>query len=124
MIIIADSRGWFSRSLSRQEADANRWSIITSREELHHEHLSLMNPSHIFFAHWSWIVPEEIYENFNCIVFHTAPLPYGRGGSPNELLPPLPGFFGVAPGELPPCIRVHPRVYIIKCIGMCINVFV
>ena len=45
-----------------------------------------MNPSHIFFAHWSWIVPEEIYKNFNCIVFHTAPLPYGRGGSPIQNL--------------------------------------
>ena len=29
---------------------------------------------------------KEIFSQFNCIVFHTAPLPYGRGGSPIQNL--------------------------------------
>ncbi len=85
-IIIADSKGWFVKSLSRQEAVINGWSILTTREELDYKYLKSINPSYIFFAHWSWIVPEEIYNSFNCIVFHTAPLPYGRGGSPIQNL--------------------------------------
>ena len=34
----------------------------------------------------SWRVSKNIYRNFNCILFHTAPLPYGRGGSPIQNL--------------------------------------
>ena len=62
------------------------WIVVTSREEINFKYLALINPSYIFFAHWSWIVPEEIHKSFNCIVFHTAPLPYGRGGSPIQNL--------------------------------------
>lgn len=36
----------------------------------------------IFFPHWSWLVPDEILSRFNCVCFHSTPLPYGRGGSP------------------------------------------
>ena len=85
-IIIADSKGWFVKSLSRQEAAINGWIIITTREELDYKYLKSINPSYIFFAHWSWIVSEEIHNSFKCIVFHTAPLPYGKGGSPIQNL--------------------------------------
>tara|TARA_Y100000034_G_scaffold48172_1_gene59432 strand:+ start:177 stop:854 length:678 start_codon:yes stop_codon:yes gene_type:complete len=44
--------------------------------------LNLSKISHIFFFHWSEIVPPEIYENCECAVIHTAKLPQGRGGSP------------------------------------------
>ena len=43
-------------------------------------------PDYVFFTHWNWIVQKEMHEQFNCIVFHTAPLPYGRGGSPIQNL--------------------------------------
>jgi len=36
----------------------------------------------IFFPFWSWKVPKKILDKYNCIGFHSAPLPYGRGGSP------------------------------------------
>lgn len=36
----------------------------------------------VFFAHWSWIVPEDILSRFECVCFHSAPVPFGRGGSP------------------------------------------
>ncbi len=41
-----------------------------------------IQPDYIFFPHWSWIIPEVIYKKYTCIVFHSADLPYGRGGSP------------------------------------------
>ena len=36
----------------------------------------------IFFPDWSWIVPSEIINNFNCVCFHESDLPKFRGGSP------------------------------------------
>ena len=36
----------------------------------------------IFFPHFSEIIPEEIFDRFLCIGFHTGKLPKGRGGSP------------------------------------------
>ncbi|EIA1265911.1 methionyl-tRNA formyltransferase, partial [Campylobacter jejuni] len=40
----------------------------------------------IFFPHWSFIIPDEIYQNYACIVFHMSDLPFGRGGSPLQNL--------------------------------------
>ena len=41
---------------------------------------------YIFFLHWSWMVPPEIYEKYECVNFHMTDLPYGRGGSPLQNL--------------------------------------
>ena len=60
--------------------------LITDKEELSLNNIKRINPSYIFFPHWSWIIEKEIYDNFNCIVFHMTDLPYGRGGSPFQNL--------------------------------------
>jgi len=39
-------------------------------------------PKRIYFPFWSWKVPCSIIEQCECIGFHSAPLPKGRGGSP------------------------------------------
>jgi len=41
---------------------------------------------YIFFPFWSWIIPPEIYEVWECIGFHMTDLPFGRGGSPLQNL--------------------------------------
>ena len=41
---------------------------------------------YIFFLHWSWMVPQEVYEKYECVNFHMTDLPYGRGGSPLQNL--------------------------------------
>lgn len=43
-------------------------------------------PSYVFFPHWSWKISPEIFEKFECVVFHMTDLPYGRGGSPLQNL--------------------------------------
>jgi methionyl-tRNA formyltransferase len=43
-------------------------------------------PRFVFFPHWSWKIPAEIYERFECVIFHMTDLPYGRGGSPLQNL--------------------------------------
>ncbi|QHT68827.1 methionyl-tRNA formyltransferase [Rhodocytophaga rosea] len=60
--------------------------IINSKEELTPEFIDLINPDFIFFIHWSYIIPEVIYKNYTCVVFHMTDLPFGRGGSPLQNL--------------------------------------
>ncbi|MBS4537827.1 methionyl-tRNA formyltransferase [Clostridium sp. D2Q-11] len=60
--------------------------IITDKNELTYENIRDINPDYIFFPHWSWMIPKDIYSNFNCIVFHMTDLPFGRGGSPLQNL--------------------------------------
>lgn len=36
----------------------------------------------LFFIGWSWIIPNELVNKFNCICMHPSPLPKYRGGSP------------------------------------------
>jgi len=83
-IIIACSKKWFV--CSSDLATIYETKYITSETELTEDMLKNFAPDFIFFPHWSWIVPREIHEKYKCIVFHTAPLPYGRGGSPIQNL--------------------------------------
>jgi len=59
---------------------------ISKKEELTFERLQSFNPDYIFFTHWSYMIKKDVFENFNCIVFHMTDLPYGRGGSPLQNL--------------------------------------
>lgn len=61
-------------------------TVLSGREQLSFESLSTLRPEFIFFPHWSWMIPEEIYSQFDCIVFHMTDLPFGRGGSPLQNL--------------------------------------
>ena len=62
------------------------WHLITNKEGLTLDNLKRINPEYIFFPHWSWMVPQEIVDNFECVCFHMTDLPYGRGGSPLQNL--------------------------------------
>lgn len=62
------------------------WIRIQDKIFFTKENLDHIKPDFIFIPHWSNIIPEEIYNNFNCIVFHMTDLPYGRGGSPLQNL--------------------------------------
>jgi methionyl-tRNA formyltransferase len=44
--------------------------------------INAINPEKIFFFHWSDYIPENIFNNYECITMHTSNLPYGRGGTP------------------------------------------
>ena len=55
---------------------------ITNKKDLNLKKINTINPRIIFFPHWNWKIPEEIFNNYLCLGFHSSPLPYGRGGSP------------------------------------------
>ena len=60
--------------------------LITNKNDLNINNISSFNPKYIFFPHWSWIIPQEIYQTYECIIFHMTDLPFGRGGSPLQNL--------------------------------------
>ena len=83
-IVICSSKSWFE--LNPLTSNAHVVKYFKSEVDLSIKALVDFNPDYVFFAHWNWTVKNEIHENFNCVVFHTAPLPYGRGGSPIQNL--------------------------------------
>jgi methionyl-tRNA formyltransferase len=60
--------------------------FINNKKELTYHNIITYNPDYVFFPHWSYIIPKEIFESFNCIIFHMTDLPFGRGGSPLQNL--------------------------------------
>lgn len=62
------------------------WTLIGNKDEMTLNKLENLAPRYIFFPHWSWMVPEEIINKFECVCFHMTDLPYGRGGSPLQNL--------------------------------------
>jgi len=87
-IIIATIKEWNISNYFKlkNSNDSYKFYLITNKDELTVEYINGLNPKYIFFPHWSWIIPRDIYNNFDCIVFHMTDLPYGRGGSPFQNL--------------------------------------
>jgi methionyl-tRNA formyltransferase len=85
-IIIATIKSWNIANAYEFKKKNEDTLIITNRNELTLERLSEFQPEYVFFPHWSNIIPKEIYENFQCVVFHMTDLPFGRGGSPLQNL--------------------------------------
>lgn len=84
--IIAYSKDWFKSRPKSDEFKKLDLIEITKKSDLNLENLRRINPKYVLFPHWNWKVDSEIFETFECVVFHTAPLPYGRGGSPIQNL--------------------------------------
>jgi len=85
--VIACNKNWCSNILSNHN-DSNdfQFTIIDKKQDLTISLLEKVKPDYIFFPHWSYLIPEEIYSQYECIVFHMTDLPYGRGGSPLQNL--------------------------------------
>ena len=62
------------------------WFLIDNKADFSVEYLNRKKIKKIFIPHWSYVIPKEIYEYYECIVFHMTDLPYGRGGSPLQNL--------------------------------------
>jgi methionyl-tRNA formyltransferase len=60
--------------------------FINRPEDLTIEFLQQAQPQYIFFLHWSHMIRPEVYNSYECVVFHMTDLPFGRGGSPLQNL--------------------------------------
>ncbi|MFT7005699.1 MAG: methionyl-tRNA formyltransferase [Colwellia sp.] len=65
---------------------SGNWTLIKNNNQLSLENLRRLKPKYVFFPHWSWIVAEDILNEFTCVCFHMTDVPYGRGGSPLQNL--------------------------------------
>jgi methionyl-tRNA formyltransferase len=70
----------------REKMDDDTWVLIDKKRDFTVDKLNSLNPDTIFIPHWSYIIPSQIYEKYECIVFHMTDLPFGRGGSPLQNL--------------------------------------
>lgn len=87
-IIILSEKSWnqdLVKSLKKKNDKIN-WILINKKFDFNIKKLHGINPIKIFIPHWSYIIPEEVFEKYECIVFHMTDLPYGRGGSPLQNL--------------------------------------
>jgi methionyl-tRNA formyltransferase len=86
--IILSEKSWhkYLFDVLKKAFHNDNWMLIDSKNDFNLVHLKEFNPSKIFIPHWSHIIPCEIYENYECIVFHMTDLPFGRGGSPLQNL--------------------------------------
>jgi methionyl-tRNA formyltransferase len=87
MNIIASSKQW-NKTLPEtlHAATGQRFDLIRSPDALTLGHLKPLKPRYIFFPHWSHLIPAEVFEHFECVIFHMTDLPFGRGGSPLQNL--------------------------------------
>ncbi len=85
--VIAASHSWY-KSIPDHLAARTRAEciLIDRREELTPERLRMIQPKFVFFPHWSHRVPPEIFDHFECVMFHMTDLPFGRGGTPLQNL--------------------------------------
>ena len=86
--IIVTIKSW---NIKRAKKFINNYSkdriiLMTHKEDLVYRNINKFNPRYVFFPHWSWPIPRDIYTNFECVGFHMTDLPFGRGGSPLQNL--------------------------------------
>lgn len=85
--IILSEKKWNARLGDRLSKRINAgWYLIKSKEDFQQAKLAEIDPAMIFIPHWSYIIPQQIFQKYECIVFHMTDLPYGRGGSPLQNL--------------------------------------
>jgi len=85
--VVATIKDWNVEAFHRHTPSLpGKWYLIMDPGELTVERLKRINPRYVFFPHWSWIVPQNVLEAFECVCFHMTDVPYGRGGSPLQNL--------------------------------------
>ena len=85
-VIAASRTGYEGLAQQLEELTGVKFAYIDAREELTLTHLEELQPRYVFFPHWSYLIPAEIHEQFECVIFHMTDVPFGRGGSPLQNL--------------------------------------
>ena len=86
-IVIVSNKEWHRRFVGEIMARTSSEAIfLSAKGDVSLEKLTALQPDWVFFPHWSYIIPAEVYENFRCVIFHMTDLPFGRGGSPLQNL--------------------------------------
>ncbi len=81
--VVATIKPWNINNFHKRNFNEN-WHLITSPEE--YNLIRDLKPRYVFFPHWSWMIPQDIYKNYECVIFHMTDLPFGRGAEPLQHL--------------------------------------
>lgn len=85
--VVAAVKPWNLEAFARHApALPGAWHLIDAPEGLTRATLDRLKPRYVFFPHWSWRVPNDVLAAYECVCFHMADVPYGRGGSPLQNL--------------------------------------
>jgi methionyl-tRNA formyltransferase len=85
--VVATVKPWNLAAFARRApALPGDWHLLDGPEKLTPETLGRIAPRYVFFPHWSWRVPASVLDAYECVCFHMADVPYGRGGSPLQNL--------------------------------------
>ncbi|GAB4407511.1 MAG: hypothetical protein Fur0044_00470 [Anaerolineae bacterium] len=85
--IVAGTKPWNQRVFNEIiKYLPGKWVFVGEKEQLMLDMVEQIRPRYIFFLHWSWLIPDEIINNYECVCFHMTDVPYGRGGSPLQNL--------------------------------------
>ena len=69
--IVATIKEWNINAFHRNVALLpDEWILVTNQVELKKALQENQKPEYIFFPHWSWIVHQDIINNYNCVCFH------------------------------------------------------
>jgi len=87
LCVVASHRSWNRNIANRLQKNLNlEFILISDPDLLTFDYLRKIQPQYVFFPHWSYRIPKEIFTDFECVVFHMTDLPFGRGGSPLQNL--------------------------------------
>ena len=85
--LIVSNKEWHRKHLPEiSERTGSQIVYIGDKSDLTLEKLKQYQPRYVFFPHWSYIIPPEVYDRYECVIFHMTDLPFGRGGSPLQNL--------------------------------------
>ena len=74
--VIASNRSWCKELPEKLAKKTGKpFYAINFNKDLNLENLESINPRYIFFTHWSYIIPKEIYQKFDCVIFHMTDVP-------------------------------------------------
>ena len=69
--LVAGCKPWNRRVFDEEISHyPGQWVFVGEREQLSPTLVERFKPRYIFFLHWSWIVPNEIVDRYECVCFH------------------------------------------------------
>ncbi len=88
MFVVVSRLDWHRRTENSEIYRKYPIIELNNPDLIQYSHFKTLGAKKIFFLHWSDYIQPEVFENFECIVFHASRLPFDRGGSPiqNQIL--------------------------------------
>ena len=83
-ILCITYRDWAAKIYDALEASLPElcFKIIKEKSQFSEDIVFEFDPDIILWYGWSWIIPDNILNSYDCICLHPSPLPKYRGGSP------------------------------------------